>query len=133
MSDLLLKLSPDYLAFVVGCLLMLLGLFTPKRFAGIEMDWSSTRSALAVIIGILVAAFSFPQLRFWQSNTVNIEVALISSLKTQLGKARDLASGSHDNSSDAGTCSRHGGEGMAVLDKAIASLNTATPQVPAAK
>lgn len=116
-------LTPDYAAFALGIVIALLGLFTPTAFVGIKMNWSATRSAMAVIIGVLAIAFSYPQLRFWQSDTVNVNDVALEQIKADIWQARRLAKASHDNSSDSATCSQHGGEGMTALDKVLDKLD----------
>lgn len=81
--------DPDWMCFAAGFIFLILGLFTPKRFAGVEMDWSSARSLTAILLGAILLVISYPQLRFWQSNTVNVDRALIATLTTDAQKGLD--------------------------------------------
>jgi hypothetical protein len=48
----------DNLCFFAGFIFAVLGLFAPKRFVGIEMDWRPATSGAALFLGIALIAFS---------------------------------------------------------------------------
>jgi hypothetical protein len=79
----------DSAAMAFGIFLAFLGLFAPKKFFGIEFDWKPATSAVALIAGVAFFAFSYPQLRFWQSNTVNVDRAVIATLASNTQKSID--------------------------------------------
>lgn len=116
--------QPDYLLFALGLCLVLLGLFTPKKFVGFEVDWSAATSTTAVLVGAACIVFSYPQTRFWHSNTVNVDKAFIESLKSQLLQAQIAAKAAHDNSGDGPTCSARAGSAQTILTTAITTLDT---------
>src|SRR6266436_3429186 len=82
-------LTPDYAGFAFGITLFLLGVFAPKKFVGIQVDWNPGLSVAAIILGSLFFAFSYAQLRFWQSNTVNVDRAVIATLASNTQKGID--------------------------------------------
>jgi hypothetical protein len=65
--------NPDWFCFAIGFIFLVLGLFKPGRFLGIEMEWRPATSLTAILLAAALLAFSYPQLRFWKSNTVNID------------------------------------------------------------
>lgn len=81
--------SGDSAAMAFGIFLAFLGLFAPKKIFGIEFDWTPATSAVALIAGAAFFAFSYPQLRFWQSNTVNVDRAVIATLASNTQKGID--------------------------------------------
>src|SRR4051812_22850213 len=81
--------SGDSAAMAFGVFLAFLGLFAPKKFFGIEFDWNPATSAVALIVGVAFFAFSYPQLRFWQSNTVNVDRTVIATLASDTQKGID--------------------------------------------
>jgi hypothetical protein len=62
--------SADNALCVIGFCFVLLGIFVPKRFFGIEVDWRPATSAISVIFGVAFMVVSFPQVRFWQAPPV---------------------------------------------------------------
>jgi hypothetical protein len=72
--------DPDWLCFATGFVFLVLGLFAPRRFVGIEMEWTPATSLTAIILGAVLLAFSYPQLRFWRSNTVIVDRADLATL-----------------------------------------------------
>jgi hypothetical protein len=94
----------DHLAFYFGIALALIGALTPKKFVGFEIDWSSARSGFAVSIGIAFIAFSFRQLRFWKSQTINVELSALEEITAEAKEAQDLAKSAASNTSDNATC-----------------------------
>jgi hypothetical protein len=117
----------DNLALFLGILLLLLGLFAPKKFVGVVMDWTPATSTVAIIAGVIFILLSFPQLRFWNSNIVVVDRTAIAKLRGQLQQAQNSAKAAHDNSGDAGTCSARGGTAFTLLDGAIKSLDEMAP------
>jgi hypothetical protein len=113
--------TPDYLAFVFGVVVLMLGVFTPTAFVGIKMDWSAARSLLAIVIGAIFVAFSYPQLRFWKSNTVNVEQATLTKLKANTQAAKN-ALNSARGGPDFQNCFDRAGPGIAPLDNTMTML-----------
>jgi hypothetical protein len=113
--------SGDSAAMAFGIFLTFLGLFAPKKFFGIEFDWRPATSATALIIGVVFFAFSYPQLRFWQSNTVNVDKAVLVALATNAQAGVDAI-----NSAKAGNsypyCADHAGAGITPLQNLITTL-----------
>jgi hypothetical protein len=113
--------SGESASMAFGIFLAFLGLFAPKRFFGIEFDWTPATSALALIAGVMFFAFSYPQLRFWQSSTVNVDQAIVGKLISNTQQGIDSI-----NSARAGNsypyCSDHAGAGLAPLNDAVMIL-----------
>jgi protein-S-isoprenylcysteine O-methyltransferase Ste14 len=63
--------SPDQLIFVAAILLILLGIITPKKFLGIEVDWTPVKSACVLIIGLAILGYFV-----WHRLTAPIEIPL---------------------------------------------------------
>jgi hypothetical protein len=57
--------SVDQLLIIASVILILIGLVTPKRFLGIEVDWNPAKSAAVVIIGVLLLGFSVGHIFWW--------------------------------------------------------------------
>jgi hypothetical protein len=115
--------SGDSAAMAFGIFLAFLGLFAPKNFFGIEFDWKPATSAVALIAGVAFFAFSYPQLRFWQSNTVNVDRAVIAKLTSDAQNGIDSI-----NSARAGNsypyCADKAGAALTPLNDAVAILKT---------
>jgi hypothetical protein len=122
------NMSTDNLCFYAGCVLLLLGLFAPKKFVGVVVDWSPATSAIAVLLGLGLILGSYPQLRFWKTNTVNVDDGAIVQLKATLTRARATAMAAHDNTSDNNTCSNHGGEAARMIDDALKQIDGISPK-----
>lgn len=124
--------SGDSAAMAFGIFLAFLGLFAPKKFFGIEFDWTAATSGTALIVGAAFFAFSYPQLRFWQSNTVNIDKVVLVALATDAQAGIDAI-----NSAKAGNsypyCSDHAGAGIKPLADALAALKAVGAEPPAKK
>jgi hypothetical protein len=114
-------LTPDYAGFALGILLFLLGVFVPKRFVGIQVDWTPPLSLAAIIIGAVFFAFSYPQLRFWQSNTVNVDRAVIGQLASDAQKGIDSINSARGGSSYP-YCFDHASAGLTPLNDALELL-----------
>ncbi|MET4038075.1 hypothetical protein ABIB94_009257 [Bradyrhizobium sp. JR7.2] len=114
--------SGDSAAMALGIFLAFLGLFAPKKFFGIEFDWTPATSAAALISGVAFFAFSYPQLRFWQSNTSNVDQATIAKLVLDTQQGIDSINAARSGNSYP-YCSDHAGAGLAPLNDAITILN----------
>ena len=66
-SDLLKHVN--VLIFVVGVILVLIGITTPRRFFSIEVDWSVAQSASVSIIGLIFLGWSAFE---WWSNPAHV-------------------------------------------------------------
>lgn len=113
--------NSDYAAFIFGIALALLGIFAPKKFVGFVVDWTSATSGAAIVIGLLFVAFSFPQLRFWQSNTINVDRSVIAALTSNTQKAIDSINSARSGNSYP-WCADKSGEGLAPLNTTLAAL-----------
>lgn len=119
----LLPLIPDLdtLCMIFGIGLALIGAVAPKRFFGIETDWTSTTSAFVAIVGVAFVVFSFPQLRFWKTDTVNVDRAVLAKLEANTQKAVDgIMSARSGNSYP--WCFDKASTGLGPLNENLASL-----------
>jgi hypothetical protein len=113
--------SGDNAAMAFGIFLVFLGLFAPKKFFGIEFDWKPATSAVALIAGVAFFAFSYPQIRFWQSNTVNVDRSILAALLSDTQAGAD-AIASARSGGDIRWCTDRSGAGLAPLNAAVARL-----------
>ncbi|MEN3349895.1 MAG: hypothetical protein V7632_3530 [Bradyrhizobium sp.] len=119
-------------AFVLGIVLLLLGLFAPKKFVGIEVDWTPATSGVAVIMGLMFIAFSFPQLQFWNRGKVTAPTAIASAddIFRAVKHARDNVAGATTNTSDVRGCVDASKAALTFLDDALKLLDAAKPKTP---
>lgn len=122
----LLRQSPDNLAFALGIVLVLIGLFAPKKFLGIEIDWRPATSLASILLGVAFVVFSYPQMRAWRSNTVNVDRASLTKIREDLDLASKAAKAGRENSSDGPACSSRSGSALALLSTAIQKLDALT-------
>jgi len=113
--------SGDSAAMAFGIFLAFLGLFAPRKFFGIEFDWKPATSAVALIAGVAFFAFSYPQLRFWQSNTVNVDKALLATLASETQAGIDAITSARSGG-DIRWCLDRSGSSLAPLNEAVALL-----------
>jgi hypothetical protein len=113
--------SGDSAAMAFGIFLAFLGLFTPKKFFGIEFEWTSATSTIAFIAGVAFFAFSYPQLRFWQSNTVNVDRAVLATLASDARAGIDSINSARSGG-DIRWCLDHSGAGLTPLTDAMSIL-----------
>jgi hypothetical protein len=118
--------SGDSAAMAFGVFLAFLGLFTPKKILGMEFEWTVATSAVALILGILFFAFSYPQLRFWKSHTVNVEVEVLAKLKTQ-ALAGIVAINNAKSQNSYPACYNAANVGIGPLQESIATLIKLVP------
>jgi hypothetical protein len=119
--------SGDSAAMAFGIFLAFLGLFAPKKFFGIEFDWKPATSAVALFAGVAFFAFSYPQLRFWQSNTVNVDRAVLTAISAQIKEAHDRALGAASNTSDNPGCVDRANLSVRASDAAAKLVNDLQP------
>ncbi|MCP3476108.1 hypothetical protein NLM33_38430 [Bradyrhizobium sp. CCGUVB1N3] len=119
-------------AFVLGIVLLLLGLFAPKKFVGIEVDWTPATSGLAVIMGLIFIAFSFPQLQFRNRGKVTAATAIagVDDIFRAVKHARDNVAGATTNTSDVQGCVDASKAALTFLDDALKLLDAAKPKTP---
>lgn len=79
----------DTLGMIFGIGLALIGVVAPRRFFGFETDWRPATSGFVVLVGIMFVAFSFPQLRFWKTDSVNVDRAILAKVEANSQKAID--------------------------------------------
>jgi len=115
--------SGDSAAMAFGIFLAFLGLFAPKKFFGIEFDWTSATSATALIVGAVFFAFSYPQLRFWQSDTVNVPRSVLIKLASNSKSAKDALDAAR-RGPDYPNCNDKAGVGLAPMSDSMAILKT---------
>jgi hypothetical protein len=113
--------SGDNAAMAFGIFLVFLGIFAPKKFFGIEFEWTPATSAVALVAGVTFFAFSYPKLRFW-TDTVNVDRAVIATLAANTQKAIDGINSARSGNSYP-WCFDKASTGLAPLNDNLASLN----------
>lgn len=63
--------NADQLLIFGSVILILLGIVAPKRFIGIEVDWTPAKSALILIIGLGLLGFSVCRVFWWSPQKDN--------------------------------------------------------------
>jgi|GEM_PF-6782897 len=119
-------------AFVLGIVLLLLGLFAPKKFVGIDVDWTPATSTVALILGLIFIAFSFPQIQFWNRGRVAAPttIAGVDDIFRAVKHARDNVAGATTNTSDVRGCVDASKAALTFLDDALRLLDAAKPKKP---
>lgn len=118
-------------AFVLGIVLLLLGLFAPKKFVGVEVDWTPATSGLAVILGLIFIACSFPQLQFWnRGKAAPSTIASVDDIFRAVKHARDNVVGATTNTSDVRGCVDASKAALTFLDDALKLLDASRPKTP---
>jgi hypothetical protein len=125
----LIPLIPDLdtLCMVFGIGLALIGAVGPKKFFGFEMDWTPATSGFVAIVGVAFVIFSFPQLRFWQSNTVTVDRAVIAKLESNNQTGIEAVTSARSGNSYP-WCSDRAGIALGVLNDSAALLKKIAAQ-----
>jgi hypothetical protein len=71
MDQILKMLTPEQVFFLAAVGLILIGIVAPKKFFGIEVDWTGGKSALVLLLGISIFAFGV-----WRNVTASNPTAI---------------------------------------------------------
>lgn len=106
MSEILAFLdSSEKILLATGVILIVVGVLSPRKIIGIQLDWSRSRSAAAVFFGLLLVLLSLPQVRAWGDHRQpSISAATIDAIRRNTQNGRDNAWGASTNTSDLRGC-----------------------------
>jgi hypothetical protein len=115
----ILNMTPTYLAALSGAALLLLGFLAPKKFAGIEVEWTRLKSLGCIVAGLLLLSYVvIPAL----TNKVLVDQSAIGQLKSETQQGIDAITRARGENSYPG-CFDKASVGLKPLNDAIATLN----------
>ena len=116
--------TTNKILLVSGIAFLALGIFAPKKFFGIVVDWTPATSGIALVLGIVLFGLSF-----WLTPSAqSLTSAQLDAVIRNVQKSRDNAAGAASNTSDNRGCVDASKTAVQQLDEALKLLADLKPK-----